>query len=130
MSKYMRELIDRFSLVESTDLTNSVVSKPTTSEPEMKQGDLLFNQGKYYDAYKQYKLAQQKEPNYFWAYFNAAASAFNARTRQSLNLVPSEIEKSKGILNSWTGNAKEKSAALYRLQSLVRSIQSTTNLNI
>jgi len=137
MSNDMRKIINQFKeksqLVESTDpkeksieYNTSVISKPQASANEMKLGDQLFNQGKYYEAYKQYKAAQSKEPNYFWAYFNAAASAYNARTRQSLQLVHPEVQQAKNILSNWQGNIKEKSAATIRLQTLIRGIDATT----
>jgi len=130
MSNDMRKLIDKFNLNEIEEKSTSVVTPPTTSKNEMDQGNNFFNQEKYYDAYKQYKLAQQKEPNYFWAYYNAAASAFNARTRQSLQLISNEIDMSNRLLQNWAGGIKEKSAAKIRLDSLLRSIRNTTNLNI
>ena len=133
MSNEMRKIINQFKeksqLVEATDpidVNTSVVTPPTESKNEMTLGDQLFNQGKYFDAYRQYKLAQRKEPDYFWAYFNAATSAYNARTRQSLQLVHPEVQKAQELLKNWQGGTKEKSAALYRLQTLLRSIDATT----
>ena len=130
MKNEMRKQLDNIRMLNEGEVAKSVVTKPTTSQNEMKLGDNFFNKGQYLDAYRQYKMAQQKEPNYFWAYFNAASSAYNARTRQSLQLVPQEIEKSRSILQNWAGNEKEKSAATYRLQSLIRGVKNTTRLNI
>ena len=130
MKNEMRKQLDNIRMLNEGEVAKSVVTKPTTSQNEMKLGDNFFNKGQYLDAYRQYKMAQQKEPNYFWAYFNAASSAFNARTPQSLKLIPGEINKSNTILQNWAGDDKEKSAASYRLQTLLRSIRNTTNINI
>jgi tetratricopeptide (TPR) repeat protein len=141
MSNDMRKILDQFKeksqLVESTDpkedpveYNTSVVSKPGASANEMKLGDQFFNQGKYFDAYKQYKEAQKKEPNFFWAYYNAAASAYNSRSRKALPLIPPELQKAEEILKNWQGSVKEKSAATIRYQTLLRGIRATTRLNV
>lgn len=108
----------------------SIISKSKKAKEIMNSANSLFNSGKYYDAFKQYKNAQIQDPSHFWAFYNAASSAYNARTRQSIKLIPAEIEKAKAILNNWEGDAKEKGLAIKKYQLLLRTIRQNTDLNL
>jgi len=139
MANPMRDLMNRYKLLtEETNPEDVVKMKSTISNPTdpdtlklMTTGNDLFNKGNYYDAYKQYKLAQQKTPNHFWAYYNAANSALNAQTQQSFKLIPDEISNAKQVLNSWSGdNVEERSLAQRRLNNLLTTIRKVTNLNL
>lgn len=144
MSHEMRDIINKFRLTEAeisttTDSTpakddvatmKSDITNATAAQNEMNTGNKLFTSGKFYEAYKQYKIAQQKEPNYFWAYYNAANAAFNAGNQQAYQLIPGEIAKAKSLIQTWTGDEKEKSLALHRYQNLIQLIRKHTNLNI
>ena len=108
----------------------SLINKSAKANDVMSIANNFFNKGKYFDAFKQYKTAQQQDPDHFWAYYNAATSAYNAGTSKSIKMIPEEITKAKAILQNWQGDETEKAVAIKQYKALLKNIRKNTNLNL
>jgi tetratricopeptide (TPR) repeat protein len=102
--------------------SSTLVKRSKKAAAEMDKGAELFNSGKYFEAFKMYKQAQKKDPDYFWAYFNAALSAFNQGSQKAFQYIQSEMEQAKIAIDKMEQD-QYKDAAISRYKSLVKHIQ-------
>jgi tetratricopeptide (TPR) repeat protein len=107
---------------ESIDSSSTLIKRSKKAAKEMDEAAKLFNNEKYFEAFKIYKQAQEKDPDYFWAYFNAALSAFNASTRKASQYIKPEMEKAKIALGKMEAD-RYKEVAVNHYKSLVRHIE-------